>query len=67
MGVPKKKQLFYSYGNFGDSYLIENNKKIKNDCSKKTPKNEIIALSSSAHPSRRNNERIKKIQNYLCS
>ena len=50
VGVPRKKQLFYSFGN-GDSYLIENNKKFKNDCSKKTPKNEIIALSSSAHPS----------------
>ena len=50
VGVPRKKQLFYSFGN-GASYLIENNKKFKNDCSKKTPKNEIIALSSSAHPS----------------
>ena len=50
VGVPRKKQLFYSFGN-GDSYLIENNKKFKYDCSKKTPKNEIIALSSSAHPS----------------
>jgi 3'(2'), 5'-bisphosphate nucleotidase len=50
VGAPKKKQLFYSYG-VGDSYLIENNKKIKNDCTKKTPLKEIIALSSSAHPS----------------
>ena len=50
VGAPKKKQLFYSFG-IGESYLIENNKKIKNNCSKKTPKNEIIALSSSAHPS----------------
>ena len=59
VGVPKKKQLFYSYG-FGDSYLIENNKKIKNDCSKKTPKNEIIALSSSAHPSEEIMKELKK-------
>ena len=50
VGAPKKKQLFYSYG-VGDSYLIENNKKIKNDCSKKKPKNEIVAISSSATPS----------------
>ena len=50
VGVPKKKQLFYSYGK-GESYLIENKKKIKNDCSKKTPKGEVVALSSSSHPS----------------
>ncbi|MDA9091662.1 3'(2'),5'-bisphosphate nucleotidase CysQ [Pelagibacteraceae bacterium] len=50
VGAPKKKQLFYSYG-VGESYLIESNKIIKNDCSKKTPKNEVIALSSSANPS----------------
>ena len=30
VGAPKKKQLFYSYG-VGESYLIEKNKKIKND------------------------------------
>jgi 3'(2'), 5'-bisphosphate nucleotidase len=50
VGAPRKKQLFYSYG-AGESYLVENNKKIKNNCSKKTPQNEIIALCSSAHPS----------------
>ena len=59
VGAPKKKQLFYSYGN-GDSYVIENNEKIKNDCSKKTPKNEIIALSSSAHPSEEIMKELKK-------
>ena len=59
VGAPKKKQLFYSYGN-GDSYLIESNKKIKNDCSKKTPKNEIIALSSSVHPSEEIMKELKK-------
>ena len=37
VGVPKKNRLFYSYG-VGDSYLIENNKKIKNNCLKKTGK-----------------------------
>ena len=50
VGVPKKKQLFYSCG-AGESYVIENNNRIKNNCSKKTPKNEIIALSSSTKPS----------------
>ena len=59
VGVPKKKQLFYSYG-AGDSYLIENKKKIKNDCSKKTPKNKIVALSSSAHPSEEIMKELKK-------
>jgi 3'(2'), 5'-bisphosphate nucleotidase len=50
VGVPKKKQLFYSHG-VGESYTIENNKKIKNECTKKTPKNEIVALASSPNPS----------------
>jgi 3'(2'), 5'-bisphosphate nucleotidase len=59
VGAPKKKQLFYSFG-VGDSYLIENNKTIKNDCSKKTPKNEIIALSSSTEPSEEIMKELKK-------
>ena len=59
VGAPKKKQLFYSYG-VGESYLIENNKKIKNECLKKTPKNEIIALSSSANPSEDIMKELKK-------
>jgi len=59
VGVPKKKQLFFSYG-IGDSYLIENNKKIKNDCPKKTPKGEIIALASSSHPSEEIMEELRK-------
>ena len=61
VGVPKKKQLFYSYG-INDSYLIENNKKIKNNCSKKTPKGEIVALSSSASPSKEIMDELKKYQ-----
>ena len=60
VGAPKKKQLFYSYG-VGDSYLIENDKKIKNDCSKKTPKGEIVALDSSSHPSE---EIMKELRKY---
>jgi 3'(2'), 5'-bisphosphate nucleotidase len=50
VGAPKKKQLFYSYG-VGESYVIENKKKIKNDCSKKTSKDEVVALASTSHPS----------------
>ena len=56
VGAPKKKQLFYSFG-CGDSYIIQNNKKIKNDCTKKTPKGEIVALTSTSNPS----EEIKNV------
>ena len=59
VGAPKKKQLFYSYG-VGDSYLIENNKKIKNDCYKKTSKGEIVALASSSSPSEEIMKELKK-------
>ncbi len=50
VGVPKKKRLFYAF-NPGDSYLVENNIKKKLDCSKKQPKNKIVALSSAFKPS----------------
>ena len=60
VGAPKKKQLFYSYGS-GDSYLIQNNKKIRNDCLKKTPKGEIVALASTPHPSE---EIMKELRKY---
>jgi len=59
VGAPKKKQLFYSYG-LSDSYLIENNNKIKNDCTKKTPKDQIVALSSSIKPSDEIMKELKK-------
>ncbi|MDC0472440.1 3'(2'),5'-bisphosphate nucleotidase CysQ [Pelagibacteraceae bacterium] len=60
VGVPKKKQLFYSYGK-NQSFLIQNNK-IKNiNCEKKTPKNEIIAVSSVETPSE---EILNKLKNY---
>jgi 3'(2'), 5'-bisphosphate nucleotidase len=49
VGVPKKKQIFYSfYPN--ESYLIENDKIKKNNCSKMTPKNQVVALSSVVKP-----------------
>jgi 3'(2'), 5'-bisphosphate nucleotidase len=59
VGAPKKKQLFYSFGE-GESYLIENNKTSKNDCSKKTAKGEIVALASSANPSEVITNELKK-------
>jgi 3'(2'), 5'-bisphosphate nucleotidase len=50
VGVPKKNRLFFSF-NLGESYLIENNVTSKIDCSKKQPKNKIVALSSVGKPS----------------
>ncbi len=50
VGAPKKNRLFYSF-NPGESYLIENNTKRKIDCTKKQPKNKIVALSSTSNPS----------------
>ena len=50
IGVPKKNKLFYSYGK-KNSYLIEKNKKIKLNCSKKTTKNKIFALTNREKPS----------------
>ena len=50
VGVPKKNRLFYSYAP-GESYLIENGKTKKINCSKKQPKDKIVALSSVIKPS----------------
>ena len=50
VGAPKKNRLFYSYGK-DNSYLIENNKTIKLDCKKKTPKGKITAVTGSSKPS----------------
>ena len=59
VGAPKKKQLFYSHGN-NDSYLIENNKKTKNSCAKRTSAGEVVALASSSHPSEEIMKELKK-------
>ena len=45
VGAPKKNQLFYSFG-LGDSFLKENGEILKIDCSKESPKNQIVALTS---------------------
>ena len=50
VGVPKKNRLFYSYAP-GESYLVENGKTKKINCSKKQPKDKIVALSSVIKPS----------------
>ncbi len=49
IGVPKKNRLFYSFGK-NHSYLLENKKKIKLNCKKKTPKKEILALTNTKNP-----------------
>ena len=50
VGVPKKNRLFYTYAP-GESYLIEDGKTKKINCSKKQPKGKIVALSSVLKPS----------------
>jgi 3'(2'), 5'-bisphosphate nucleotidase len=60
VGAPQKKQLFYSFGQ-GESYLIESNKVKKINCLKKTPKGEIVALSSVTKPSE---TIVKKLEEY---
>tara|TARA_B100000963_G_scaffold64648_1_gene52649 strand:- start:659 stop:1438 length:780 start_codon:yes stop_codon:yes gene_type:complete len=50
VGVPKKNRLFYSYGP-GESYLIEEGKTKKINCTKQQPKGQIVALSSVMKPS----------------
>jgi 3'(2'), 5'-bisphosphate nucleotidase len=60
VGAPKKGKLFYSYG-ADNSYVLEKNKKIKNNCSKKTSKGEIVALSSSTIPSKEITIELKNI------
>ena len=50
VGVPKKDRLFFSYSP-GESYLIENDKTRRINCSKKQPKNKVVALSSIGKPS----------------
>ena len=50
VGAPKKNRLFYSYGK-DNSYMIENNKTIKLNCEKKTPKGKVVAVTNSSKPS----------------
>ena len=49
IGAPKKNRVFYSFGK-KNSFMIENNKKIILSCKKKTPDNQIIALTNGLNP-----------------
>ena len=49
MGVPKKKQLFYSYA-IGQSFIRQNGDDKKIECKKKGDRNNIIAVSSMSKP-----------------
>jgi len=49
VGVPKKKQLFYSYA-IGQSFIRQNGDDKKIDCKKKNDRNNIIAVSSMSKP-----------------
>ena len=60
IGVPKKNRIFYSFGK-NNSFLIEDkNTKVLN-CKKKTPNNEIIALTNHTNPP---DIILKKLKNY---
>ena len=50
VGVPKKKQLFYTYG-VGNSFVNQNGINKKISCKKKEGRKEIVALSSTNKPS----------------
>tara|TARA_A100001015_G_scaffold282460_1_gene346724 strand:+ start:183 stop:959 length:777 start_codon:yes stop_codon:yes gene_type:complete len=50
VGVPKKKQLYYSYGK-GKSFVKQNGKEEIINCKKKNSRKNIIAVSSSSNPS----------------
>jgi len=60
LAAPKLKKLFYSYGK-NESYLLENNIKRRLNCKKKTPNNEIIAVTNSPSPSK---EILSKLKEY---
>jgi 3'(2'), 5'-bisphosphate nucleotidase len=57
--APKKNRFFYSYGP-GNSYLIENGERKKLNNKKKTPPNEIIAVTSSLNPSEKILNKLKE-------
>ena len=59
LAAPKLKKLFYSYGK-NESYLLENNKKKKLNCEKKTPNNEIVAVTNSPAPSKEILDKLKE-------
>jgi len=60
VSAPKMDKIFYSFG-MNESYLIEKGIKKKISCVKQTPKNEIVAVTSSPNPSE---EILKKLKEY---
>ncbi len=50
VGVPRKKQLFYSYG-VGESYVKQNDTNKKINCKRKEGRKDIVAVSSTNKPS----------------
>ena len=63
VGVPKKKQLFYSYG-INQSFVKKNDTEEKINCVKKDKRKEIIAVSSTNKPS---DTIMKKLKEYNVS
>ena len=63
VGVPKKKQLFYSYG-VGKSFVKKNDIEEMISCKKKDKRKNIIAVSSSNNPSE---FILKKLKEYKVS
>jgi len=63
VGVPKKNQLFYSYGT-GKSFVINNKTKEMINCKKKIKRDNIIAVSSTSKPSE---TIMKKLKEYKVS
>lgn len=58
VSAPKMNKIFYSYG-MNNCYLLEQGAKKKLNCFKQTPKNEIVAVTSSPDPSK---EILKKLK-----
>ncbi len=61
VGVPKKKQLFYSYG-IGKSFVKQNNIEKKLDCKRKEGRKEIVAVSSTNNPSEKIMTKLKEFK-----
>tara|TARA_X000000368_G_C22899548_1_gene653447 strand:- start:27 stop:803 length:777 start_codon:yes stop_codon:yes gene_type:complete len=59
VGVPKKKQLFYSYG-IDKSFVKEDNDSKKLNCKKKNDRKDIVAVSSTNKPSEIIMEKLKE-------
>ena len=63
VGVPKKKQLFYTYG-MGNSFVNQNGINKKISCKRKEGRKDIVALSSTNKPSE---IILKKLKEYKVS